>query len=215
MGNAQGSEEGRLAEEEKTLELGAVSPEGVYTAFQSFLTANSMQDSDFQRFIETNHISMGSHIEFFNALKASVHHYKPKLALMTLTLYSSAAPEVKAGVIYAAYCEDGLANAEKLRKLVYNMIDVSVNVSRRLFSSDSKIRDYTQNLRKGRELLLSSFTTDLGELPASRETFVRVMTSAQHKSLLSPAGVRRRLQELISANTSRLKNMPFIPAAAG
>lgn len=215
MGNAQGTEEERkLAEEEKTLELSAVSPDDVYSAFQSFLSANSMLDTDFQRFVQTNHISTDLHTEFYDALKASAHHYKPKLALMTLTLYSNATPEVKAGVMFAAYCEDGLADAAKLKKLVYNMIDVSVNVSRRLFSSDFKIRDYTQNLRKGRELLLFSLTTDLGGLPASREAFLRVVTSAEHRSLLSPTGVRRRLQELISANTSRQKSMPFLPAAA-
>ena len=215
MGNSLGAEEERRLEEgEKTLGLEGLLPENVYSAFQSFLAANSMLDSDFQTFAQTNLIPITTRPEFYDALKASVHHYKPKLALMALTLYSNATPEAKAGVIYKAYCEEGPADPEKIRKLVYNMIDVSVNVSRRIFSSDIKIRDYAQNLRKGRQLLLSSLNSDIGETPVTRDTFIRVMTSGPHSSLLRPAGVRKRLQELINANTSQLKNLPIIPAPA-
>lgn len=215
MGSSLGvEEERRLEEGEKTLGLEGVLPEDVYSAFQSFLAANSMLDTDFQTFAQTNHIQITARSEFYDALKASVHHYKPKLALMALTLYSNATPEAKAGVLYKAYCEEGPADPEKIRKLVYNMIDVSVNVSRRIFSSDIKIRDYAQNLRKGRELLLSSLNSDIRESPVTRDTFLRVITSGAHSSLLSPAGVRRRLQELVNANTSLLKNLPVIPTPA-
>lgn len=215
MGNSLGDEEEqRLEEGEKTLGLEGISPEDVYSAFQSFLAANSMLDSDFQTFAQTHNIPITVRTEFYDALKASVHHYKPKLALMAFTLYSNATPEAKAGVMYKAYCEEGPADPEKIRKLVYNLIDVSVNVSRRIFASDIKIRDYAQNLRKGRELLLSSLNSDITETPVSRDVFIRVMTSGPHISLLRPAGVRRRLQELINANTSRLKNLPVIPTPA-
>lgn len=214
MGNSHGTEEQQLAEAEKDLGLEGVSPQAVYTALQSFLPNKTMRDLDFQHFAQTLNLPITSHVEFFDALKESVHRYKPKLTLMTFTLYSGASQEDKVDVMYRGYCGEGPADKEMLKKLVYNMIDVSVNVSRRLFSSDFKIRDYAQNLRKGRELLLSTIDSALQETPVSREAFQRVLTSPQFSSLLTPSGVRKRLQELVSSNTSRLAGVPVIPAAA-
>lgn len=222
MGNQSATpEEELLSEEEKKLDLSSLSPQEVFRAFSPFLAENSMHEDDFFRFAKANRLNLDNtsiiphQQDFYFALRASTHHYKPRLTLVAFTLLSSASDDVKADVLFSAYCPEGHCAIEMIKVLIYNLIDVSLNVSKRLVMENAKVAAYLDELRKARKLMFRSVSIALGQSQVTKEQFRQVMIRDEFKMLLTTSGVRRQLRQLLADNKPPSQPLPFVPTIAG
>ena len=222
MGNQSATaEEEQLSEEEKKLDLAAISPQDVFRAFTSFLPENSMHEDDFFKFAKAQRINLDNtsivphQQDFYFAFRASTHHYKPRLALVAFTLFSNASDDVKADTLFSAYSTDGQCPIEMVKVILYNMIDVSLNVSKRLVPENVKIAAYLEELRRGRKLMFRSVAAAIGQSQVTKELFRQVMVRDEFKSVLTSSGVRQRLRKLLNDNQAPSQPLPFVPTIAG
>jgi hypothetical protein len=207
MGSRTSSEaEKRLTAAEAKLKLHLIPAQVSFDYFNPYFLSDYIPEHDFYRLLQAYELPIQSSEEMpgisamYEALRLTQHRYKLKLSLVFFVLHSNAAAEIKAELLYLTYIQREEASVEAIQKLVNNLVDVCLNVSKRLLPGDTEVSEYISKLKTVRKVLFSTLQVHLS-FPVTLPDFIIVLTSPQFVPLLTPSSLRQFLLSLYTKHS--------------
>lgn len=219
MGSRTSSEaEKRMSEAEGKLRLHLIPAQVSFDYFNPYFLSDYIPEHDFYRLLQAYDLPTQSSKEMpgisamYEALRVTKHRYKLKLSLAFFVLHSNATADIKAELLYLTYVRGETPSVDVIQKLVNNLVDVCLNVSKRLLPGDLEVIEYISKLNSVRKVLFSTLQVQLA-FPVTLHDFLIVLTSPQFVPLLTPSSLRQSLLSLYikhSPSSFSAVRMPLI-----
>ena len=207
MGSRTSTEaEQRLTAAEAKLKLHLIPAQVSFDYFNPYFLSDYIPEHDFYGLLQAYDLPMQTSKEIpgisamYEALRVTRHRYKLKLSLVFFVIHSNATPEIKAELLYLTYVRGEEASVEVIQKLVNNLVDISLNVSKRLLPGDTEVIEYISKLKTVRTVLFSTLKDQLS-FPVTLPNFLIVLTSPQFVPLLAPSSLRQSLLSLYTKHS--------------
>ena len=198
--------EAKLTAAEAKLRLSSIPAQVVFDYFNPYFLSDYIPEHDFYRLLQTYDLPIQSSEEapgisaMYESLRVTQHRYKLRLSLAFFVLHSDAPAEVKAELLFLTYVKGKQDCDEEVRKLVNNLLDVCLNVSKRLTPGDKDVQAYISKLKTVRTILLTTLQTHFS-CPLQLPAFTQLLTSPQFNPLLAPSTLRQFLLSLHSKHS--------------
>lgn len=219
MGNRTSIQaEAKLTAAEAKLRLSSIPAQVAFDYFNPYFLSDYIPEHDFYHLLQVYDLPIQSCEEMpgisamYESLRVTQHRYKLRLSLAFFVLHSDACVEVKAELLFLTYVKGAQASEEEVRKLINNLMDVSLNVSKRLAPGDEDVATYISKLKTVRKVLFDTLQAHFS-CPLPLSAFLQLLTIPHFVALFAPSSLRQLLLSLHSKHSSHsllTARMPLI-----